>query len=382
MKKRLALLLAALLAALTVFPCAGLSEDVALTQKIATRSGPGTQYTEETGVLNPPLKVTVIAQTEGTGSGWYHIEYTRGGRTFRAYALRSKIKVTGDIPFENDSAVSDTLLYAAKAYYGPGEDYATRSGTLPAGTSVKVALTEGEWALCEYKEDGRWARGYLPAAALENTQPGSLPAAYTDGSGWSVLPEEPDTPVQAPVAEVLPGPEQPVFSQPLNAASLPQVNAAAIFFFTSPQDIYAGPGPRYAVLTPKDGLAAAGILNAGVRVYGEEDGWILIRYPSGEPGEYRYGWVTAEALSSAGGDAPLSISFSYLPALTREGLWVTFDPDIIPEDTLWLAEGTAVSVLGCLNSDPLYVYCEFNRYEGDRLVLERGFVPADMLLTP
>ena len=102
--KKLAVLL---LAAMLVLPWAALAgEDVTLMQKVATRSGPGTQYTEETGVLTPPAAITLVAQTDS----WYHVEYTRGGKTYRAYILKSKVKGTFDLPWESDTTQPDTVL--------------------------------------------------------------------------------------------------------------------------------------------------------------------------------------------------------------------------------------------------------------------------------
>ena len=376
--------LAALLVLFSLLlPWAALAgEDVTLMQKTATRSGPGTQYTEETGVLTPPATVTVVSQTDS----WYHIEYTRGGKTYRAYILKSKAKGTFNVPWENTGTVPDTVLYACTAFFGPGETYAPRRTGLPAGASVKVAQVEGEWALCEYKEDGRWARGYVPVSALENTEAGPVSFLPAGGNDWSVLPDEEETyiaqqeptPTQAPAPQ--PAPEQPLAGQPLNAETLPQVNAAAIYFFTSPQDIYAGPGFQYTVQTPRSEIVSRGVLNAGVRAYGQENGWVLIRYPSGEPGEYYYGWVTPEALSAAGGADMAPLPFASVPAVTREGLWAAFDPDIIREDTLWLPQGAAVTALACLNSDPAWVYCEYARTEESQPVLSRVFLPAEALI--
>lgn len=377
MKKLAILLLAAMLA----LPWAALAgEDVTLMQKTATRSGPGTQYTEETGVLTPPTAVTLVAQTDS----WYHVEYTRGGKTYRAYILKSKVKGTFDLPWESDTTNPDTVLYASTAYFGPGESYAPRRTGLPAGASVKVAGVEGEWALCEYKEDGRWARGYVHVSNLENTQAASVyvpPVSYDD---WSVLPDEEETYfyTQEPLPQITPEPyvQQPATGQIRDAGELPMVNAAALYYFTLPRDIYAGPGFQYEVQTAEVDIVPARILNAGVLAYGQENGWVLIRYPSGEPGEYRYGWVLPEALSTAGGPEMAPLSFAYASAVTKEGLWAAYDPDIIQEDTLWLPQGTGVTALACLNSDPAWVYCEYARLEEGQTVISRVFLPAESLL--
>ena len=368
MKRLLALLLIALL-----LPWTAVGEEGAyLASKAATRTGPGTQYSENLGTLEPPLKLTVISCACPAETEWYHVEFTRNGRLYRIYLLKSKVKNAGDVRAESTAYTQDTLTAAARAYYGPGENYAVRPGTLPAQTVVKVFETEGEWALCEYREDWRYARGYIHVSNLAYTQaaplaaPTPAPVAQED---WGVLPDETE-PAEPSVEN----------GQSLNLEALPAVNAVGVFFLTVPADIYFGPGEQYEVQTFQEDLAALGILSSGVRAYGQENGWVLIRYSNGTPGEYRYGWISPEALSGVSDAFIPALAFSYQPAALTQNTWVADDPDILDTE-ISLPANTAVTALACINSDPTWVYCEFTRLENSIPVLERAFLPADALVT-
>ncbi len=368
MKKLLALLLIALL-----LPWTAVGEEGAyLAYKAATRTGPGTQYSENLGTLEPPLNLTVISYACPAETEWYHVEFTRNGKLYRIYLLKSKVKNAGEVRVESTAYIQDTLVAAAKAYYGPGENYAMRPGTLPAQTVVKVFETEGEWALCEYREDWRYGRGYIHVSNLAYTQAAPLETAApapVDQEGWSVLPDETEPAVPSAAS-----------GQSLNAEALPAVNAVGVFFLTTPADIYAGPGEQYEIQTFQEDLAALGILSSGVRAYGQENGWVLIRYSNGIPGEYRYGWISPEALAGVSEAFIPVLAFSYQPAALTQNTWVADDPDILDTE-ISLPANTAVTALACLNSDPVWVYCEYTRLENNIPVLERGFLPAEALVT-
>ncbi len=368
MKRLISLLLLSLL-----LPWAALGEmESSLAYKAASRSGPGTQFTEELATLTPPLSLTVISYACPAETEWYHVEFTRGGRLYRTYILKSRVKDAGAVRVESNVYTEDILAVSARAYYGPGENYAPRPGTLPAQTQVKVFETEGEWALCEYREDWRYGRGYIHVSNLTWTQAGPLATSVPEPAAeesWSVLPE-----YEYAQPAAVPG-------LPLDAETLPAAGAVGIFFLTVPADIFYGPGEQYEVQTFREDLASLGILSSGVRAYGQENGWVLIRYSNGSVGEYRYGWISPEALAGASEAFIPVMAFANIPAaLTRE-TWVAGDPDIIMDTQISLPAGAAVTALACLNDDPAWVYCEYTRLENGIPVLERGFLPADALAT-
>ncbi len=369
MKKLLALLLVALL-----LPLAAVAENGAyLARKAASRTGPGTQYSEELGTLTPPLNLTVVSSARRGETEWYHVEFTRSGRLYRVYILKSMVRDAGAVRVESEEYSTDYLLYSAKAYYGPGEHYAARPGTLPAQTEVKVFETEGEWALCEYREDWRYARGYVHVSNLTYTQAAPVETPVPEQAypgAWSVLPEDEASAVTAAPAGL-----------PLNGNTLPPANAVGVFFLSAAADIYTGPGEQYEIQTFLEDFASLGILSSGVRAYGQENGWVLIRYSSGVPGEYRYGWISPEALAGANEAFIPLLAFANQPAALTLDAWVSGDPDILMDHQIMLSAGTAVTALACLNGDPAWVYCDYTRLENNIPVQERGFLPADALVT-
>lgn len=139
----------------------------ALNQKMATRSGPGTKYTEELGTFSASTKVAVISQIETNGTVWYQVEFTYNKKLHRAYTGKKRVDAWGDIPWESSTWTEDVTLLNAEAYYGPGEEYAIRKKAVPQGTHVMVFAVDGNWALCEYKEGNQWARGYIDLADLQ-----------------------------------------------------------------------------------------------------------------------------------------------------------------------------------------------------------------------
>ncbi len=157
MKKRI---IALLLMMLVLLPEAAMAATSGtLNQQMATRSGPSTKYTEELGTLPSSTSITVIAQVETSGTVWYQVEFKNNGKLYRAYTGKKRVNAYGNIPWENDTYTEDITTAYAKSFYGPGTQYAQRRQTVERGATVRVFQVEGEWALCDYREDGRWARG-------------------------------------------------------------------------------------------------------------------------------------------------------------------------------------------------------------------------------
>ena len=384
-----------------LLPWAALAEGAELSGKAASRTGPGTQYSEELGALTLPMTLTVVGRVDGE-TGWYHVEYTKSQKLYRVYILQSRVKNAGDVPVESSAYTEDTIIADTKSYYGPGEHYAARPGILAANTAVRVFGVDGEWALCDFRDDWRWARGYIHVSNLAHTtvySPALIAAPETPvpvqateepwsvaEDSWSVTDEEPWSVTDEPWSvepETTPAPAVPavVSGLPLSADMLPMVNAAAFLSLTAPENIYVGPGEQYPVQTPGDQTASLGILFTGVRVYGMENGLALIRYFSGEPGEFRYGWVTPAALAGFDQVELPALQLTGIPAVLTRAAILADDPDILAEDGTELAENTPVTALAFLNGDPAYVYCEYTQYENGQFVNVRGFLPAEDLRT-
>ena len=100
MKKRVIALLLALLVLLPEMALAAVPGT--LNQQMATRSGPGTKYTEELGTLPSSTDITVTAQVETAGTIWYQVEFRESGRLYRAYTGKKRVNAYGSIPWESN----------------------------------------------------------------------------------------------------------------------------------------------------------------------------------------------------------------------------------------------------------------------------------------
>ena len=152
MKKWISMLLVFLLLCPAVN---ALAVSARLKQVMATRSGPGTWYTEELGTLPASTAITAIEKITTSETTWVLVEFRYNGQLYRAYTGLSRMEVYGDLPLANVSGYGDTVQTETSAYYGPGTEYATRRTRVAVGTNVTVYDQEGQWALCEYKENGK-----------------------------------------------------------------------------------------------------------------------------------------------------------------------------------------------------------------------------------
>lgn len=133
-----------------------------LNQRMATRSGPGTQYSEELGTLKDDTPIQLVHQVTTNGTPWGLAEFDVGGRRYRAYTGMKRISMWEYAPEISESYYEHRLTQSRQAYYGPGYDYAEHKRPVPAGANVRVFWEESGFYVCDWQEDGRWVRGYLP----------------------------------------------------------------------------------------------------------------------------------------------------------------------------------------------------------------------------
>ena len=389
MKKRMILFVIALVLAL--LPLAASAEAAAtIKDKMASRSGPGTKYSEELGTVDPGTEVIVVGQAETNGTVWYHVEFSRGGKLYRCYILTTRVNADGYIPWESESFVEDTAVNRAMVYYGPGEHYASRRTRLDANTAVKVFAVEGEWALCEFRDDWRWARGYIHVDDLRNSVAGALPLPTAE-------------PAPAPIPAFAPEGSFEVDGEPLEgktcqdyygtliswegrndnfpklAASLPVLNFFDGVPCVAEASVYAGPGAHYYQHKAADQNAFRGILDTNLRVFGQENGWILIRYPSDVYGGTRYGWTPVSAISADDLSRIPALTFAYLPAAVIQAALATDNPDSAEYDGFTVPQNSAVTALAFLDMQRQWVLCEYGMWDGMNFAMARGFLPADSL---
>ena len=391
MKKRIILLLLAL-CLLPEMCFAG--ADAWLNQKMATRSGPGTKYTEELGTLPVDTDITVIAQAETNGTVWYMVEFSRNMKLYRAYTGKKRVEVASSayIPWENPDYTEDTVIAGADAYYGPGENYAKRRNSVYKNSSVRVFGVEGDWALCEYKEGSKWARGYIHVEKLKKTV--GVPLTPTP------LPTATPAPTAAPTPRVITNIVDrekhlciDYYDEIYNYTGHSEEFAEMVgklpvmsYFdgvpcIRSHTQVYSGPGQHYwCRYNTGSGYAYTGKNDTNLRIYGQENGWIMIRYPSDANGGYRYGWTIPAAISSENQQRTPNVEFAYIDLMTTRYVDATDDPDrSIQYVGTSVAEHITVTGLAFLDEKRNWVYCEFNLQTNGSSYRARGFIPADGL---
>ncbi len=381
---------ALLLAVLTLVPAAAsASVPGLLNQKMATRSGPSTKYTEELGTFPQSTPITVIAQIETNGTVWYQVEFTYNSMLYRAYTGKKRVDGIGvdSVPWESPRYTDDVTVTWATAYYGPGEQYATRRQTVDKGTAVRVFQVEGEWALCDYREGSQWARGYIRVSDLRNTAPAPVteapappPAAATAAPALNIIDRDQKLCIDYYGQVFCYAGHDESFAQLVGL--LPVMSYFdGVPCIRSHTDVYTGPGYNYwRRWIPGTGYPQTGKLDTNLRIYGRQNGWIMIRYPSDANGGYRYGWVIPEAISVENQNRTPQADFAALPVVTTRFVYATEDPDRSLEiEGFSVMAQVTVTALAFLDANRDWTYCEFNLSEGNSTYIARGFLPTDAL---
>lgn len=134
-----------------------------LNQKMATRSGPGTKFTEAHGTLPQDTEIVAYAQEAGGSTTWVLVEYMRkDGLLVRTYTGRKRVDADFDaIPYATKEPRSAKVIKDSTAYYGPGKAYKKLNQEVGKGTDVLVYGTDMGYALIEYTVDGDWVRSWV-----------------------------------------------------------------------------------------------------------------------------------------------------------------------------------------------------------------------------
>lgn len=134
-------------------------------QKLATRSGPGTEYT---GTLTYPkdTKVKTYYITDGSGVDWVYFSFTYRGEDYMLYTGTKRIDSAQMLPVNREEKTfSVSILKEVTPFFGPGYTYARAEHTVPAGSSVKgVYQTNEGWLMFDYQvPGGRIQRAWVPS---------------------------------------------------------------------------------------------------------------------------------------------------------------------------------------------------------------------------
>ena len=167
MKKKLAVLLCLL--SLLIAACAQADVRATLRSKMATRSGPGTGYTDLGTYFSRGKKVTAVSKFYDTRNKiwWIQVDfpYRKGYR--RAYTGHKRLTVSlGQLPEEKTlgrAALGERIVPS----YGPGDKYDTYTRSLAAGLEVTVCNQENGWVQIEYQNLKKLKRAWVPEGAVE-----------------------------------------------------------------------------------------------------------------------------------------------------------------------------------------------------------------------
>lgn len=141
-----------------------------LRQRIATRTGPGTKYTEPGSFLSKGDYVTVHTKVWDSANRiwWVQAEFSYGGNKYRAYTGSWRMDVDlSNVPEER--ALGTVRVTAdADAFAGPGWAYAMWNDTVYRGTSATLYEVEGGYGHieCWNSRQGKTWRVWVPLNCL------------------------------------------------------------------------------------------------------------------------------------------------------------------------------------------------------------------------
>lgn len=134
-------------------------------QKLATRSGPGTDYTD-TLTYPQSTAITAYYTTKGNGADWMCIGFTYRGEKYLLYTGSKRVNLKNMLAgVESEEKFSAYITQELVPYYGPGYDYARAKHTVPAGSAVTgVYQAEMGWLMFDYQvPGGKIQRAWAPS---------------------------------------------------------------------------------------------------------------------------------------------------------------------------------------------------------------------------
>ena len=156
-----------------------------LTDRIATRSGPSTDYNEIGTFFGDSWKNTTVkalSKAQSNGVTWVQIEFTYKGTLYRAYTGERRLSAgIGALPEERQ--IGTCAVQGAsplQAYTGPGTQYKATTYKVPAGAQLAVYDTENGFAQVDYLDSVTFFRHrcWLPISALNYSGSGDYRQDY------------------------------------------------------------------------------------------------------------------------------------------------------------------------------------------------------------
>lgn len=112
-----------------------------LSMKLATRTGPGTQYDEPGSFLSAGKQVTVLSKAFDNRNDiwWVQVEFSESGSTYRAYTgVKRFSNLNLNLIPEEKIIGKCTLSQSVTGYYGPGYNYKAIGKKVPSGVKCDI----------------------------------------------------------------------------------------------------------------------------------------------------------------------------------------------------------------------------------------------------
>lgn len=144
-----------------------------LKMRLATRSGPSTQYDELGSFLKTGENVDVISKAydEENGIWWLQVGFSANGKKYRAYTGLKRVDIDVDTVPEEQPMGRIRVNAATIPYCGPGEDYMSFNKEIPAGWNGTVYAQEDGWMQIEFclAKNESYRRVWLPQSCVTTT---------------------------------------------------------------------------------------------------------------------------------------------------------------------------------------------------------------------
>lgn len=175
--RRILALLMAVLVLLGLMGNALASTSAGLLGRLATRTGPGTQYDEpgtyfQNSWRTARVQVMSAAWDDYNKIWWVQVDFADRGLKFRAYTGLKRVSVDVNRLQQEVPLGSATMTSAGRAHWGPGRDYVESKYNVPKHTRVSVYGAENGFVHVEFY-DARTAvsqrslrRAWVNAAAV------------------------------------------------------------------------------------------------------------------------------------------------------------------------------------------------------------------------
>ena len=128
--------------------------EATLLMRLATRSGPSTNYDGLGSYFSEGDRVKVLtkAYDKRNGIWWVQVEFKYQGTPRRAYTGVKRVDVNLDYIKEESVVCQGEVDFDTYAYYGPGESYSRHKDIIKSGTTGTIYAVENGFGQLEFQD--------------------------------------------------------------------------------------------------------------------------------------------------------------------------------------------------------------------------------------